>query len=89
MKRKKKMGIIHLPQKKEILQRTLKLIEVNALNQVPHCYTKCYSLLESDTIESCCQHYENKYKHEPLEGWLYTNSQNQRLLYLKISDEEK
>lgn len=77
------------PKEKEILERKLILTEISELKQMPGYWMRYYFLQATDTIEDCCKLYEYRYSHEPLEGWLYTNSQGQRTLHLRISDEEK
>lgn len=77
------------PKAKEILKGNLVLIEIGELKEMPSYWMRGYSLQESDTIEDCCKLYEDRYNHEPLEGWLYTNKQGHRTLHLRITDEEK
>jgi hypothetical protein len=77
------------PEIKEILNRNLILINISELKEMPSTWAQGYSLQENDTIEQCCKLYEDRYKHDPLEGWLYTNKQGQKLLYLKLEKNDK
>jgi len=77
------------PLEKEELQRNLALTEISSLKELPTHWMRTYSLRLDEKIEPCCKIYEHKYGHSPSEGWIYTNTQGQRTLYLKISDEEK
>jgi hypothetical protein len=77
------------PIEKEILKRDLALINITELKELPNYWMRGYSLQPDETIEDCCKLYKSHYNHEPLEGWLYTNKQTHRKLYLRISDEER
>jgi len=74
---------------KEILKRDIILTDIDDLKKLPRYWMRAYSIGSNDTIEQCCQLYNQRYDHDPLEGWLYTNTQNQKILYLRIAEEEK
>ncbi len=64
------------------------LIEINELKNLPNVWMRSFSLSEKDSIDSCLYKYRQCYNHDPFEGWIYTNSNGQRFVYLKIKDDE-
>ena len=63
--------------------------KIDSLNKLPNRWMRGFSLLTSDDIDFCVLQYKKFYNHAPKQGWIYTNSQEQKLLYLELEEGDK
>ena len=64
----------------------VKVKEITSLSSLPDVWLRAYSLANNEDINSSFAQYTKIYSRAPENGWLYTNSQNQRILYLEIDN---
>jgi len=87
--RKKKKVQNNAPVILEKIGIDIPLKEINNLNDLPRFWMRGFSLSASDNLSSCFFKYNQLFGHPPKEGWIYTNSMGQKMLYLKLEGGDK
>lgn len=86
---KKKKIIISKPARINTNNSDVNLTDIDNISKLPDVWNRGFSLSENDTLDDCFYMYEKFYKHPPKEGWVYTDPQQQKILYLKLEEGDK
>jgi hypothetical protein len=73
----------------QLENKNIELILLKELKELPSCWTRGFSIPQDEkernkNIDLCFEKYEIVYGHKALEGWSYTNLQDQQTIYLKL-----
>ena len=69
--------------------KNIGIIEISNIKELPDCWMRSYTLTKDSSISICYNKYKDRYNHEPVGGWIFTNSKGQKTLYFKINDSDK